>query len=169
MLVVQSCPTLCDPIACSLPGSSVHGMLQARITGVGSHSLLWRIFPTQRSNPGLLHCRQILYHWIWSPWFLNSPMQSALSFAPGGRTCVLCPLRPQPVLPSCFLKVFLPPMFLGSGWGCPALSAANSGSSEWSRRVSSLHHELSDGVSRRIRTQLGSQGACSMGWRNLST
>ena len=30
-------------------------------TGVGSLSLLWRIFPTQRSNPGLLHCRQILY------------------------------------------------------------------------------------------------------------
>ena len=29
--------------------------------GVGSHSLLQRIFPTQVSNPGLLHCRQILY------------------------------------------------------------------------------------------------------------
>ena len=30
-------------------------------TGVGSLSLLQRIFPTQRSNPGLPHCRQILY------------------------------------------------------------------------------------------------------------
>ena len=30
-------------------------------TGVGCHSLLQRIFPTQGSNPGLLHCRQILY------------------------------------------------------------------------------------------------------------
>ena len=29
--------------------------------GMGSHSLLQEIFPTQRSNPGLLHCRQILY------------------------------------------------------------------------------------------------------------
>ena len=29
--VAQSCPTLCDPVACSLPGSSVHGILQARI------------------------------------------------------------------------------------------------------------------------------------------
>ena len=29
--VTQSCPTLCDPIACSLPGFSVHGILQARI------------------------------------------------------------------------------------------------------------------------------------------
>ena len=31
-------------------------------TGMGYHSLLQRIFPTQGSNPGLLHCRQILYH-----------------------------------------------------------------------------------------------------------
>ena len=31
VLVTQSCPTLCDPIVCSLPGSSVHGILQAGI------------------------------------------------------------------------------------------------------------------------------------------
>ena len=31
MKVVQSCPTLCKPVDCSLPGSSVHGILQARI------------------------------------------------------------------------------------------------------------------------------------------
>ena len=31
-------------------------------TGVGCHSLLWGIFPTQESKPSLLHCRQILYH-----------------------------------------------------------------------------------------------------------
>ena len=30
-------------------------------TGVGCHALLQGIFPTQGSNPGLLHCRQILY------------------------------------------------------------------------------------------------------------
>ena len=29
--VTQSCPTLCDPVDCTLPGSSVHGILQARI------------------------------------------------------------------------------------------------------------------------------------------
>ena len=29
--VAQSCPTLCDPVDCSLPGSSVHGILQVRI------------------------------------------------------------------------------------------------------------------------------------------
>jgi len=58
-LVTQSCPTLCDPMDCSAPGSSVHGILQAR--RVGCHSLLQGIFPTQGSNPGLLHCRWILY------------------------------------------------------------------------------------------------------------
>ena len=30
-LVAQSCPILCDPVDCSPPGSSVHGILQARI------------------------------------------------------------------------------------------------------------------------------------------
>ena len=28
--VTQSCPTLCDPVDCNLPGSSIHGILQAR-------------------------------------------------------------------------------------------------------------------------------------------
>ena len=28
---LQSCPTLCNPVDCSLPGSSIHGILQARI------------------------------------------------------------------------------------------------------------------------------------------
>ena len=31
VLVAQSCPTLCNPVDCSLPGSSVHAILQARI------------------------------------------------------------------------------------------------------------------------------------------
>ena len=29
--VTQSCPTLCDPVGCSLPGSSVHGIFKARV------------------------------------------------------------------------------------------------------------------------------------------
>ena len=37
---------------CNSPGKN---------TGVGSHSLLQGIFPTQGSNPGLLYCRRILY------------------------------------------------------------------------------------------------------------
>ena len=49
---------LCDHMDCSLPGSSVPG----KSTGVGSHFLLQGIFLTKGSNPGLLFCRQILYH-----------------------------------------------------------------------------------------------------------
>ena len=53
---------LCNPMGCSLPGSSVHGDSPGRDTAVGSHALLQRTFPTQGSNPGLPHCRRILYH-----------------------------------------------------------------------------------------------------------
>ena len=127
MLVAQLCLTLCDCVDCSPPGSSVHGIFQARIvewvaisfsrgsspsrdwtcvscigrqilyhcatwealfkwsgsrsvtsdslwphglyspwsslgqnTEVSSLSLLQGIFPTHRSNPGLLYCRRIL-------------------------------------------------------------------------------------------------------------
>ena len=60
-LAVQSCLTLCDPVDCSLPGSSVHGTFPLKNTGVGCHFLLQGLFPTQGSNPGLPHCRQILY------------------------------------------------------------------------------------------------------------
>jgi len=40
--LLQSCPTLCDPLDCSLPGPSVHGILQAT-PGEGCHTLLHRI------------------------------------------------------------------------------------------------------------------------------
>ena len=36
--VAQSCPTLCDPVDCSLPGSSLHGILQARVLEWGASS-----------------------------------------------------------------------------------------------------------------------------------
>ena len=62
---LQSCLTLCDPKDCSPRGSSVHGILQARI-------LEWVTIPfsrvssqpsdqTQGLDPGFLHCRWILY------------------------------------------------------------------------------------------------------------
>ena len=47
---------------CSQPGSSVHGDFPGKNTGVCCHALLQGIFPTQGSNLGLPHCRQILYH-----------------------------------------------------------------------------------------------------------
>ena len=47
---------------CSLPGSLVHRDSPGKNTGVGCHALLQGIFPTQGLNPGLPHCRRILYH-----------------------------------------------------------------------------------------------------------
>ena len=45
MKVTQSCPTLCDPLDCSPPGSSVHGDSPGKNTGVGCHTLFQGIFP----------------------------------------------------------------------------------------------------------------------------
>ena len=53
--------SLCDPVDCSPPGSSSWNS-PGKNTGMGSHSLLQGIFPTQGSNLGLPHCRQGLYH-----------------------------------------------------------------------------------------------------------
>ena len=60
-LVAQLCPTLCNPMDCSSPGSSVHGDSPGKYTEVSCHAFLQGIFPIQRSNSGLPNCRQILY------------------------------------------------------------------------------------------------------------
>ena len=61
VLVTQSCPALCDPMDCSPPGSSVHGILQARILRWVAMPFSRGSFQTQRLDPGLLHCRWIFY------------------------------------------------------------------------------------------------------------
>ena len=55
--VAQSCLTLHHPM-----DYTFNGILQARILDWVATSLLQGIFPTQGSNPGLPHCRQILNH-----------------------------------------------------------------------------------------------------------
>ena len=62
---LQSCLTLCDPMDCSSPGSSVYGILQARI-------LEWVAMPSSRASSwsrdqtqvSYISCtgRQVLYH-----------------------------------------------------------------------------------------------------------
>ena len=100
----QLCPTLCNPLNCSWPGSSIHGIFQARI-------LAWSaIFFSRRSSPprdrtrtSHVSCtgRQILYHWAtWEALFpyplifpmnppedsdasgMNSPLQQNISWVP---------------------------------------------------------------------------------------
>ena len=54
--VAQSCPTLCNPLDCSPPGSSVHGILQARILEQVAIPFSRALSgPGTESNPGLLH------------------------------------------------------------------------------------------------------------------
>ena len=59
--VAQSCPTLCDPKDCSLLGFLHQWDFPGKNTGVGCHFLLQEIFLTQGLNPGLPHCRKMLY------------------------------------------------------------------------------------------------------------
>ena len=61
VLVAQLCLTLCDLMDCSLPAPlSMEFSRQKYWSGL--QTLLQGIFPTQGSKPGVLHCRQILYH-----------------------------------------------------------------------------------------------------------
>ena len=53
--VAQSCLTLCDPMDCSLPGSSVHGIFQARVLEWGAIS-----FADLLRTPPILHSQKIL-------------------------------------------------------------------------------------------------------------
>ena len=58
--VTQLLPTLCNPMDCSLPGSSPWDF-PGKSTGVGCHFLLQGIFPTQELNPCFPHCRKTLH------------------------------------------------------------------------------------------------------------
>ena len=75
--VTQSCPTLCNPMNYS-PWNS-----PGQNTGVGSLSLLQGIFPTQGLNPGLPHCRWILYR-------LSHKFESAPGVGDEQGTLVCC-------------------------------------------------------------------------------
>ena len=75
-LANQSCLTLCNPLNCHPPGSSVHGDSPGKNTGVCCHALLQGIFPTLGVNSSLLHRSWILYHlshqgspYNWLHWF----------------------------------------------------------------------------------------------------
>ena len=57
--IAQSCPTLCNPMNCSLPGSSIHGIFKARVLEWVATSCS-RGCCQPRVEPGLLHCRQML-------------------------------------------------------------------------------------------------------------
>ena len=101
--ITQSCPTLCDPMNCSLPGSSVLGIFQTRI-------LQWVAISFSRGSSGArdwtcVSCisrigRQILYHWA-----RERPLKCFLAIiklSPGGKFKSQCLWRltaaPSPAL-----------------------------------------------------------------------
>ena len=64
--LLQSCPTFCDPLDCSLPGSTVYGLLQAIILEwFAMHSSKGSSLPRDQAHIscGLLLCKWILYCW----------------------------------------------------------------------------------------------------------
>ena len=63
-------------VACQAPLSME---FSSKNTGVGNHFLLQGIFLTWGTNLGLLHCNQILYHWInreWPPYFTEKEAEA---------------------------------------------------------------------------------------------
>ena len=86
VLVTQSCSILGETMNYSLQRSSVHGVLQARIVEWVAIPFSRGIFLTQGLNPGLLHCRQILYHLSHSALGLKYTKWSTVNWICGHRT-----------------------------------------------------------------------------------
>ena len=115
----------CDPMDCSPPDSSVHGIYQARILEWVALSFSREIFPTQGSNPGLLYCR----------WILNQlnhrsfPLLHVFSSVQFSRSVVSNSLRPhesqhtRPPCPSPTPRVHLNSR-PSSRWCHPAISSS---------------------------------------------
>ena len=81
------CPTLYDPMHCSPPESSIHGILQARILEWVPIPFYQEIFRTQGLNlhpECLLHCRKTLYHWA-NRETHNNPYQQLITWNQNGH------------------------------------------------------------------------------------
>ena len=99
MFITQSYLTLCDSTGCNPPGSSVHGILQARILEWVAKPFTRRSYRIQESNLGLLHCKQILYLLSYRNW-VTKIMQIAWFYKPNqwqiqSDTVVLLDFRPR--------------------------------------------------------------------------
>ena len=52
--VAQSCPTLCDPMDCNLPGSSIHGIFQARVLEWGAIAFSNEVYKITNDREGVV-------------------------------------------------------------------------------------------------------------------
>ena len=111
-LVAQSCLTLCDPMDCSPPGSSVHGILQARILEWAAIS--FSRGSSQESNPGLPHCGQTLYPLSHQ----GSPEKISFRQLPGLERMKPSLIR-GPIKQALYAHFSSPPLFLQEGSETP--------------------------------------------------
>ena len=75
--VAQSCPTLWDPMDCSPPGSSVHGIFQARVLEWGAIALAVNIHTLKIFITLWLSSVQLLGSvWLWDPMDYSTPVFS---------------------------------------------------------------------------------------------
>ena len=86
--MLQACPTLCAPVDCSPPGSSVRGVLQEEYCGVLPRPPLQGIFPTQGLNPHLLMSPALAHGF-----FITSATWEALGKREPNNTPVFQPRR----------------------------------------------------------------------------
>ena len=113
MLVAQSCSTLCDPMDCSPPGSSIHGILQARILEWIAISFSWG-----SSQPrDLTQVSRVagIFLALWATRGVSGLQQSPGLLQPSQKTCHpgglrACVLRKKVtfLIPFLFLHSFFP-------------------------------------------------------------
>ena len=63
--VAQSCPTLCDPMDCSLPGSSFHGIFQARVLEWGAIAFSIKLLRLQKKKKNVSFTQKLNSHQKW--------------------------------------------------------------------------------------------------------
>ena len=106
------CVHVCESHSVMFNTFRPHGLKPARFlcpwnspgknTGVGCHSVLQGIFPTQGSNPGLPHCRRILYHLSH-----QGSLQWCVVVVVGGLVAKSCPTLATPWTVACQAPLFM--------------------------------------------------------------
>ena len=99
--VAELCLTLCDPMDCNLPGSSVHGNLQTRMlewvaisSSRGSSSLHWRVDSLTLSHQGSPFLDRVWIKRVHVYWVPGEPRGAGLERAQKDKQFLLKPLRP---------------------------------------------------------------------------
>ena len=119
MLISQSCPTFCDPMDCTLPGSSVHRILQARI-------LEWVDIPFSRGSSWPRDWTWVSYiagrfFTVWTIREAHGEKMKKKKNSEHIRRCLLFDLTVKPWMPHCVqCKLGLPRLWQSDGL-CPSL------------------------------------------------